>query len=202
MRKEQSVLRDRIRASWVAHPVSTRVMAEAYLAKYPGDGFIWAIYGETLRSLGCFDDARTALLTARGLVDDTNKGTICEYMGDERRDVGDYPGAERWYREGAALEPDRGKWQLFIGVTLRRQGRDREAEECYRRALSLEGYRDEYLLNLGYVLQARGALQEAAACYEEALTIDPDYDDARKSLEDVRLAIAFQQERVDGITGS
>jgi protein O-GlcNAc transferase len=70
--------------------------------------------------------------------------------------------------------------------------RDPEAEASYRKALTLEGDRDEILLNLGYVLQARGDLDGAAQCYREALTIDPEYTEAKESLEDVLKAIEFR----------
>jgi hypothetical protein len=65
MNADRKALRDRIRAAYLVRPVLTRTMAEAYLDKYPEDGFVWAMYGDTLRSMGCFTEARTALVTAR-----------------------------------------------------------------------------------------------------------------------------------------
>jgi Flp pilus assembly protein TadD len=170
-------------------------MAELYLERYPYDWLIWAYYGDSLRALGAFSLARTALDTARGLVDrDDTTADVLGLMAKLECEVGDYASAERLYRDAAGLQPAEGRYQLFLGITLRRQGRDWEAEACYRHALTLDGDRDEYLLNLGFVLQARGALQEAESCFAEALTIDPNYEEARHSLEDVRRAITFQKE--------
>jgi tetratricopeptide (TPR) repeat protein len=196
MKKEHSAFRERIKDAWRSdHNLLACTMAEVHLAAHPDDGVIWGIYSDTLRLLGRFKEAKLALQTARGLADsDENKAAVCESFGDLSRNIGDYLTAERWYREGAALQPDDGRWQLFIGATLRRQDRDQEAEACYRRALTMTGHRDEYLLNLGYVLQARGAFLEAAECYAEALSIDPEYALAKKALDEVRLAIAFQEE--------
>jgi tetratricopeptide (TPR) repeat protein len=199
MNVDREILRERIRTAYLVHPALTRTMAEAYLDKYPADGPVWAMYGDTLRSMGCFAEARTALVTARGLLeDDHNKGYINRFMGELAEALGDYVSAEACYRQGAAQEPEKGFWLLYLGVTLRRQGRDPEAEECYRKALELKGDRDEYLLNLGYVLQARGELAEAAACFTQALAIDPQYELAKDSLEDVLQALAFQSGIDDG----
>jgi tetratricopeptide (TPR) repeat protein len=189
-------LGDRINAEWSVHSVLCRSMAEVYLERYPTDGFIWAIYGDTLRRLGCFAEAATALQTARGLVEtDANRAFVSRFMGDLHWEMHDPAAAEGRYREAAAIEPHRGFWLLLVGVALRNQGREAEAEECYRKALTLEGDRDIALFNLGLVLQARGDLEEAARCFEEALRIDPVSEKARGSLEDVRRAIAFRQEQ-------
>lgn len=193
MDKERKTLRDRIETSWGQWPVLTRVMAELYLERYPSDWLIWACYGDTLRALGRFALARTALQTARGLVDrETSTASVCRLLAKLEEHVGNYAAAEGFYRESIALEPRKGWGWLFLGGTLRRLGRDPEAEQCYRKALTLEGDRDEYLLNLGYVLQARGALVEAQGCFAEALRIDPEYEEARHSLADVTKAIEFQ----------
>jgi Flp pilus assembly protein TadD len=192
MTEEQEQLRDRIRDSWPDYPVLVRIMAEVYLKTYPQDGLIWAFYGDTLRCLGCFADAKTALQKARDLAKkDNTRAGVDGFLAHVHCELGEYGTAEALYRRAAALQPTDGKWQLFLGITLRRQGRDREAEECYRKALDMEGDRDEYLLNLGFVLQARGALEEAARCFSEALQIDPAYEAAKASLEDVRNAQEF-----------
>jgi len=178
-------------------------MAEVYLDKVPDDGVVWGMYGACLGSMGCFADARTALHTARGLVaSDENKVFVYRLIAELDEALGDYRSAEALYREAARLLPTQGCWQLWLGVCLRRQGRDPEAEACYRKALTLDGDRDEYLLNLGFILQARGALADAAACFSEALAIDPNYEPAKNSLADVRRAIAFLQGSPDSLEQS
>jgi tetratricopeptide (TPR) repeat protein len=187
-------LRDRIDDAWEDHPVLVRVMAEAHLEAHPRDGYIWTKYGDALRRLGCFAEAKAALERARQLArSDRAKAIVEGFLAEVHCELGEYAAAEEGYRRAAAMEPGEGKWLLFLGGTLRRQQRDPEAEVVFRKALDLEGDREEYLLNLGFVLQARGALEEAAWCFRKALDIDPQYREARESLEDVRRALAFRR---------
>jgi Flp pilus assembly protein TadD len=197
--KERKSLRERISVAWREFPTLARNMAAIYLERYPDDGLVWAFYGDSLRALGVCAEARTALYTARGIVDrDDNKAFVYRLLGELDQAIGDYRNAEGWYRQAIELEPAKGLLQLFLGVTLRRQGRDPEAEACYRKALTLDGDQDEYLVNLGFILQARGDLKEAARCFSDALVIDPNYEEARHSLEDVRQAMRFLEEATRG----
>jgi hypothetical protein len=43
-------------------------------------------------------------------------------------------------------------------------------------------------------LRRQGRDPEAEECFSEAVRIDPEYEEAKHSLEDVRLALAFQRE--------
>ncbi len=194
MKKEQAVPRKQIQEHWSRYPVYTCEPCEHYLDEFADDGFIWALYGEALTRLARFDDGKRALDTANGLlIGDRGKALVYGYRGRLSKYLGDYEAAEHWYRHAADLEPTSQAWQLNLGTVLRRQKRDPEAEACYRKALTLEGDRDEILLNLGYVQQARGDLEGAAQCYREALTSDPNYTEAKESLEDVLKAIEFHR---------
>jgi tetratricopeptide (TPR) repeat protein len=194
--RDQSDARDAIIGARRAQPLLTRELAEAYLERYPADSVVWACYGDALTSLGSFAEARVALDAARELVRSAvETKTVLRLTGRLCEETGDYAAAERVYREGAALEPQKGVWWLYVGTALRRLGRDVEAEGCFRRALTLEGARDEYLLNLGYVLQARGDYEQALRCFVDALAIDPVYPEALEAAAELEAVLRVHEGR-------
>jgi Flp pilus assembly protein TadD len=194
--KDQSDARDAIIGARRAQPLLTRELAKAYLERYSDDSVVWACHGDALTSLGCFSEARVALEKALGLAGSpVEKKTALRLMGRLCEETGDYALAERVYRQAGRLEPTKGVWWLYVGTTLRRQGKDVEAEACFRRALSLEGARDEYLLNLGYVLQARGDYEQALGCFHDALAIDPVYQEALEAAAELEAVLRVQAGR-------
>jgi tetratricopeptide (TPR) repeat protein len=88
-------------------------------------------------------------------------------------------GAERAYRAGAALEPEKAEPLTNLGVTLERAGRTAEAEETFREAIRREPRAARPWAALGARLWADGRWSEAAGAFDSAAALDP--SDARST---------------------
>jgi tetratricopeptide (TPR) repeat protein len=77
------------------------------------------------------------------------------------------------FREGAALQPEDGRFQVGIGLTLRELGRDEEALEALARASELDPADASAHNHRGQALGALGRHEEALEAFTEAAELDP-----------------------------
>jgi tetratricopeptide (TPR) repeat protein len=99
----------------------------------PGELAHWADQGLAYLLLGDLERAH-AILTE--VVADPEAGAVpMSRMAATALARDDLEGAEHYYREALALEPDRVQWQTNLGGVLLRQQRLEEALACYEQAL-------------------------------------------------------------------
>jgi tetratricopeptide (TPR) repeat protein len=173
-------------------PATVVELCEQYLRLQSQDGVVWAWYGDSLRELGRYVDAATALQTARGLVttEDT-RSFVLQCQGDLEYAQGHYPRAESYYREAVA-EGVGDLPLILLGRVLSRLGQMNEAEHCLRRAVDANGSHSvTALYELGRILRARSALFEARRVFKQALAREA-RDEIRDGLADVERAIRLQ----------
>jgi Tfp pilus assembly protein PilF len=96
--------------------------------------------------------------------------------------AGDFPGAERIFRQVLEVDPAAAQVWYLLGTVIQVQGKLGEAVAHYQQALRLEPDFAEVLNNLAVALQAQGKVDEATACLRRALQLKPDYADAHSNL--------------------
>ena len=96
--------------------------------------------------------------------------------------AGDFPGAERIFRQVLEVDPAAAQVWYLLGTVSHVQGKLGEAVAHYQQALRLEPDFAEVLNNLAVALQAQGKVDEATACLRRALQLKPDYADAHSNL--------------------
>jgi tetratricopeptide (TPR) repeat protein len=95
---------------------------------------------------------------------------------------GEFPEAERVYRQILDLDPHHADSLHLLGVLAHQVGRDDVAVELIGKAIAADKRPAAYHSNLGTALQALGRLEEAAASYEQALTRNPGLAEAQMNL--------------------
>lgn len=94
----------------------------------------------------------------------------------EHYERGRWADAEAELRKALAAEPNRGEWQLNLGLTLEAAGRPLEALDCYRRAIELMPEEADPLVAAGTVANRLGRHDEAVALLEQAVARRRDDD--------------------------
>jgi tetratricopeptide (TPR) repeat protein len=133
-------------------------------------GLAAALEGEMLAGSGKFDRARAKFAEAAGLLGASIWGRAAEQcMLAGHPDEG-----EKWLREWARKEPERGEARFRLGAFLERQKRYDEADAELGAAIRLDP-KDAVSLNyLGYSLAERGQrLDDAIGFVRRALDEDP-----------------------------
>lgn len=102
--------------------------------------------------------------------------------GEENEKLGDYPGAERFYRQALALNPDNADAYMRLGNMLHLQGDHAAAMEYAQKARALEPSNVHANLLMGVLLGEEGRLEEAMDFGRKALEIEPDNPDANFNL--------------------
>jgi tetratricopeptide (TPR) repeat protein len=111
-------------------------------------------------------------------------------MGSLFKEKGNYKQAAFWYRKAVRQKPQDATYHIFLADNAFKFGFLKEAEKHFRNALKCsEGAIDEAYYNLGGIFLGRRNYTEAIKCYKEALKIDPQYQIAKKRLEDAQLAL-------------
>jgi len=83
-----------------------------------------------------------------------------------------YGDAERLFRRVAVLDPLSAEARTFLGLSLRRLGRNEEAEAAYREAMDLAPFDGVPANELGLLFLGCGRTEEALAVFRSAAEID------------------------------
>jgi protein O-GlcNAc transferase len=179
LRKSALSQRDLDREPFVAELLST------YLHYRPEDAFAWFIYGDTLRVLGRFQEARVSLRRAIGLAPSEHKWSVRIRFGMLCTDAGRHVAAERWMRRAAeSPEANALDWFWILrGANLAHGGKLDQAEACHREAIRINPDNDEAHLNLGFVLRAKRMYSEALSAFRIAHALDPGDSEASSAIE-------------------
>ncbi len=94
-------------------------------------------------------------------------------LGDAYWLRGDWPPAEREWKESLRLHPDYFRPINALGALYAKQQRYDEAEAYFRRAIELDPSNAEAHLNLGGILAQKGSMDLAEAQFKFALSISP-----------------------------
>jgi tetratricopeptide (TPR) repeat protein len=97
---------------------------------------------------------------------------------------GDHATAERLIRQALRENPKADTYQNNLGKALQGQGRLEEAADSYRRTLELNTGHVLACNNLGKINAELGRWDEAAASFRRAVALRPDFNEARRNLED------------------
>jgi tetratricopeptide (TPR) repeat protein len=184
------------------HPATTVLLASEYLKANRGDMEVLLDYAEMLYKMTRYEDAIQIYMDAISLLDEGSNGwSIFIQLGRMYQYWGRPNEAEPWFRKAIEAEPDELASYIFLGACLARQGKLKQAEEMHRMAtIKCPGswLTDEAYHNLGLVLRGQGKLPEAADIFRKAIAITPNYSDALEALEDVEMAMSFE-ERIGGV---
>lgn len=176
----------------------TRYLCERFLIDHPDHGPTLIRYACNLVSLAQYDAAEAALERAQSRVSAKHLHLVLAQRGHLMEAKGDFRNAERLFMEAHRLEPSDATYLIYAGaVAFRRGDVDRAQKLASKATDSTVGCVDEAWFNLGGYLLSHKRYYDAADCYRRALEIDPDYQIARKRLEDVELIIAH-----DEVTGA
>lgn len=140
-----------------------------------------------LRRLARPDEARRTLEVALELL--PRDAYVRALLGEVLRDLGDVDEALRWLRQAVEMEPTRASFWNGLGMTLGGRGGGaglQEAEGSFRRAHDLDPDHHLYAYNLGLVLLRLGRGGEARPYFERALELAPDFEPARRQLDEPR----------------
>ncbi|MEZ0390144.1 MAG: tetratricopeptide repeat protein [Verrucomicrobium sp.] len=169
----------------------TRYLCEQILAESPEHGPTLLRYANALIDLSLYDEAAQALETAMNLVPEKHRHLVHAARGHRLDAMGDHVAAIAEHLRGHDLDPTNAGHLIYAATSARRSGDLTRAESLVRQAIDcVEGCVDEAYYNLGGCLLAKGAYGEARDCYQKALEIDPEYELAKKRLEDVELVLA------------
>ena len=105
-----------------------------------------------------------------------------------------YEEAADCYDKMIEIKPQRTTGYILKGALLATKGNYQEAKELHLIATKLEGDPDEAFLNLGLIFRAELKLSKAKKAFKKALELTPDYEEAKKELEDVSAAIKLEKE--------
>jgi tetratricopeptide (TPR) repeat protein len=179
------------------HPATTALLASEYLKANQGDIEVLLDYAEVLYKMTRYEDAIRIYKDAISLLSaESNGWSIYNQLGRMYQYWGRPNEAEPWFRKAIEAEPDELASYIFLGACLARQGKLKLAEEMHRTAaIKCPGswLTDEAYHNLGLVLRGQGKLSEAADSFRKAIAITPNFSDAIEALEDVEMAMSFEE---------
>ncbi|HEY6125894.1 MAG TPA: tetratricopeptide repeat protein [Steroidobacteraceae bacterium] len=160
----------------------------------PGDALAWFNWGDSLRSIGRFQDAKEALLTARELMPKSRLFAVDTRLGMVFSECGPPAEAEKWFRLATSNSECHGWVWLLRADNLMRMESFKLARECLKTA-RVRGNVDleEVLLNEALIDRCVGDYEDAAHRAKQALEIDPGYDSAKELLASLRGATEARQ---------
>ena len=169
---------------------ATVLLGRRFLEDFPDFGPVWTIVGDALLSLARYDEAEQAFTRA---IDESDGGTrriAFVNMGHLFEKKRDYGKAAQWYKRAIQCAPEHANAYIYLGGLLAIQGHIVEAEQTHRNGiLCSKGYVCEAHFNLGLVLRAQYRYEEAAKYFRKAMHLEPDYEEAKLALKDVKLCL-------------
>ncbi|MEO0414578.1 MAG: tetratricopeptide repeat protein [Verrucomicrobiota bacterium] len=178
------------------HVALTRHLCEQVLAVKPDHGPTLIRYAACLTNLSLYDDASAALERAERVVPTDMRHFVLAQWGHLRESQGDFDTAEQLFLSAYEHDSDDATYLIYAGSSAFARGDVVRAEKLARQALSCsEGCIDEAYFNLGGYLLAQKQYEEARECYLRAIELDPNYDIAKKRLDDLDRLQQYQREQ-------
>jgi tetratricopeptide (TPR) repeat protein/lipopolysaccharide biosynthesis glycosyltransferase len=147
---------------------------------------------QTLRTLGCFDEARSHC--ANILEQEPRHARARFLLGDMAWCEKDYPSALSHFEAAAALDPQNRDVRFRIGLALRHLGRLLEAEASLRELLDEDAPDVRVALAMAGILRQKGELSEALQLLESTAKNLPDNNELQLEIG----RILLQQHHLDG----
>jgi tetratricopeptide (TPR) repeat protein len=151
-------------------------------------------YADALRRVGRRSEALSIYeLLSNKPVPESKSWLVFLFLGETLSEAGRYAEAEAAFRTAVDLKPGTTVTWVYLAGALANQEKFEDAIQVLHNGLAVPGDHDEVLLNLALNLRTLGRLEDAAERLERALKLNPDYDEAREVLEDVRKACAIRK---------
>lgn len=193
--------RDLIRRTYreLEQPATVVELCEQYVKADPLDGIVWAWFGHSLIELARYEEAHSALQTARGLVTaDDQVAFVLRCQGDFEQSRGRYEEAKVLYRQAVDAAPTYDSAWIAFGRAAFSLGQIDAAEDAFRKAARLDGsFSGTALYELGRVLRTRGAFFEARRTLKQARHLIPADQRVQAVLADVDRAIRIKSKAAD-----
>ncbi len=170
------------------NPIAVELLGP-YLAECEDDGLAWYLYGDSLRVVGRFEEAKSALEKALCLTPSNKQYGVQVRLGCLFVDMGCFKEAETWFLKATQSKVGKKKGWIWIhrGTNLVVLNNFDSAEDCYRKALASDDVDiEEAYLNLGYLFIAQRKFQEAMEELNKALKVDPEYSEAIEALKSIQ----------------
>ena len=178
--------RQALAASRAGHSSLAIVMLRDLLTDVPDAGPIWGVLADELLNQDRHTEAKHALQRALECPNVTPY-LIHLKIGELYERRMQFRHAQLWYQRAARSAPDEASAFIYLGKMHARRGRFAIARRVLRRALQCSnGCIDEAHLNLGHLARAGGRFEEALVAYNQALEIDPEYQEAKDAIADVK----------------
>ena len=165
-----------------------------HLNLFPDDDYIWLEYGRALLILYRYEDAIDAIEKSIQILDDSDVCLAYGIMGDLYQKRGMYEEASFWYEKAAESSPEDATFWIELGVNHMRHGNFEQAILNLTRGSRCKiGCIDEAYYNLSMVKVCQGLYQEALTYLEKSLEISPDYDIAKRKMNEIQRCIELHQ---------
>lgn len=178
---------------------TARALYEALLVIDPEQASLLVLFGANLIELGDLATAERILERAQEYIDEETEVALLTQQGNLARAKGDYPTAEKLFRDAHKLNPTDAENLLNAAAMSVALGQPPRAEHLLREAVKLE---DEFyidsLFNLAGLLVSLQRYPEAKTCYQKILNKEPDHELAEEWLIDLEqmqsLDLSFSDE--------
>jgi tetratricopeptide (TPR) repeat protein len=127
------------------------------------------IFGQVMTKTGRFDEGVAILERANVMA----PGSADFYLAENAEARGDYPAAERWYKNVLSLTPDDVAANFNYGLMLVKLGRKAEAKKRFGEVLGASPTHPQAHFQLGLISAVEGNLEEALARFQEAVKKAP-----------------------------
>jgi tetratricopeptide (TPR) repeat protein len=175
-------------------PSSAMVLSLDYISQYSQDVVVLIFLGKALTTLSRYDEAISTFNKLRKLLRKTRWDLMYHFLGDVYKKSGDFNNAECFFKRAIEINSDSSMHYVFLGGLYAEQGRFDKAEYLLEKATSFqEDDLDEAYYNLGVVQKAQERYDEAIESLKKALEIDPDYEIAKRALDDIEFVLGVQK---------
>ena len=143
-----------------------------YSASYAGLGIVYDMAGDHEKAVDCYKKAI-----------ELNPANPSYYnnLGASFMSAGNYEEAVKYFKESIALKPDSARAVNNLGLAYGMLGQYDKAYEMFERG----GSKASACNNMGYVYQLKGKRTKAVEMYQKAIQLDPDFKQAKESLEEI-----------------
>ena len=147
----------------------------------------YAALADTFIQIKRYDEAASTLERALGrFTDSTWRASLHNLMGMAEEGREDYEAAAEQYRLAYRSNPQFEEAVTRLAALHFSREHYEDALKYFRAAAEINPYNPSTWSNIGAVLHRMGRDEEAVASFEQALSVDPDYEQARSFLQQVR----------------